>query len=112
MQTLTNQKVQRRLEAWGRVLELLAGWDVSLSAAGEAMWQSGVLEERLGHLGSSGQCSLPVNTELLEYFSNKNVHLGVWWLKIRVGRNPTNDWTRGRGRGKLMWAITCQRSVV
>lgn len=67
MQTLTNQKGQRR-ETWCRDLELLAGWEVSPPAAGEATWQSGVSGEGLGRLGSPGQHSLPVNTESLELF--------------------------------------------
>lgn len=85
---MTNQKGQRG-EAWCRDLELLAGWEVSPPAAGEATWQSGVSGGGLGPLGS-----LPANRESLEYFNKNNVHLGVFWLKIS---SPRQGWEERHG---------------
>lgn len=92
MQTVTNQNGQR-LEDCCRGLEPLAGWQVS-PPTGEATWQSEVLGEGLGHLGSSGQRSLPVNTESLEYFNKNNVHFAVFWPKIC---SPRQGWEEHSG---------------
>lgn len=68
---------------------LLARWEASPPAAQEAAWQSRVLEEGLEYLGSTGQCSLLVITESLEYFNNQNAHPGVFWLKISSTRQDS-----------------------
>lgn len=62
------------------------------SSAQEAACQFGALGEGLGH-GSPGQCSFPVITEFHEYFSNQNVCLGVFWVKI----SSRQDWETHTG---------------